>query len=499
MKECDRRTFLKTAAVGAGSFSLLGFGMGKAEALPLPPPKKWDETADVVVAGGGGAGLSAAIWAKKAGAKVICLEKSSTPMASSTAVSAGGFAAAGTSSQKKQNVQDSSDLLYKDIMTFTNNEADPAIAKMYSEQSLKAYEWLMDLGVPLVLLQHVESHSVAREHWLNAVQLMQLVEKDAKSKGVLLHLDTSATNLIVNNKGRVIGVRAKSKKGEMNIKANRAVVLACGGFAANLPLCGEFGGPEFRTVETLGGKGNVGDGFLMSLPLGAATKNMYGSVVNENLAIASAANVTLPQVVWDGAILVNKSGKRFMRESRACFEMGSETILQPDRTAYIIWDSGMKKSPLTSRKLARETTVSGGPSQAESLRELAAKLKINPDQLEDTVKKYNGYVDKGADPDFGRSTLSGTEGKPVTIDKAPFYGIQIYAKSYWTKGGLKTDSRCRVIDWDNKVIPGLYAAGEIMFGNMSSRLLTMGTGVGGAVTFGMNAGQNAAGEKAWSK
>lgn len=289
--QLSRRSFIKGAAVGAGSLAFLGAGITSAEALPTP--KKWDEKADIVVAGGGGAGLSAAVWARKSGAKVICLEKAASPMASSTAVSAGGFAAAGTRSQKKENVKDSFDLLYKDIMSFTNNEADPAIAKMYSVQSLKGYEWLMDLGVPLVLLQLVESHSVAREHWLNASELMQRVEKDAKAQGVALHLNTAATNLIVNDKGRVIGVRAKSKKGDMNIMAKKAVILACGGFAANLPLCGEFGGPEFRTVETLGGKGNVGEGFLMALPLKAATKNMYGAVVNENLAIAENNGLSL--------------------------------------------------------------------------------------------------------------------------------------------------------------------------------------------------------------
>jgi fumarate reductase flavoprotein subunit len=495
--EVTRRSFIKSAAVGAGSIALLGAGINSAEALPAP--RKWDEKADIVVAGGGGAGLSAAIWARKSGAKVICLEKAASPMASSTAVSAGGFAAAGTRSQKKENVKDSAAILYKDIMTFTDNEADSSIARMYSEQSLKAYEWLMDLGVPLVLLQLVESHSVAREHWLNASELMKRMEKDAKSRGVALHLNTAATNLIVNGKGRVIGVKAKSKKGDVNIMAKKAVILACGGFAANLPLCGEFGGPEFRTVETLGGKGNVGDGFLMALPVKAATKNMYGAVVNENLAIASAANVTLPQVVWDGGILINKEGRRFMRESRACFEMGAETIRQQDRTAFIVWDSAMKKSPLTGRKLARESTLSGGPAHAGTLRDLAAKLKINSDQLESTVKKYNENLERGADPDFNRTTLSGKEGKPVKIATPPFYGIQIFAKSYWTKGGLKTDEKCRVIDWDNKAIPGLYAAGEIMFGNMSSRLLTMGTGVGGAVTFGLQAGENAAKEKPWTK
>jgi succinate dehydrogenase/fumarate reductase flavoprotein subunit len=384
-------------------------------------------------------------------------------------------------------------------MNFTGGQADPAVTKMYSEVSLTAYEWLMGLGVSLVFLQHVESHSVAREHWLNASQMMQLLEKEAKSQGVVLRLNTALSNLIVDDKGRVVGVRAKTGKGEFNIKAKRAVVLACGGFAANLPLCAEFGGPEFRTVETLGSKGNVGEGMLMALSLGAATKSMYGAVVNENLAIASAANVTLPQVVWDGGILVNKDGKRFMRESRACFEMGSETILQPDRTGYIIWDNGMRKSPLTARKLAREATLSGGPAQADSLKELAAKLKISTDNVEETVRKYNGYVEKGADPDFGRMTLSGTEGKTVKIEAPPFYGIPIFAKSYWTKGGLKTDDRCRVVGWDNKAIPGLYAAGEIMFGNMASRLLCMGTGVGGAVTFGLTAGQNAATEKPWGK
>jgi succinate dehydrogenase/fumarate reductase flavoprotein subunit len=159
----------------------------------------------------------------------------------------------------------------------------------------------------------------------------------------------------------------------------------------------------------------------------------------------------------------------------------------------------MRKSPLTARKLAREATLSGGPAQADSLKELAAKLKISTDNVEETVRKYNGYVEKGADPDFGRMTLSGTEGKTVKIEAPPFYGIPIFAKSYWTKGGLKTDDRCRVVGWDNKAIPGLYAAGEIMFGNMASRLLCMGTGVGGAVTFGLTAGQNAATEKPWGK
>ncbi len=493
-KGLTRRQLL-AAGAGAAGFGLLGLNINGVEAAPVP--RKWDSVADVLVVGGGGAGLSAAIWAKKAGADVICIEKTSSPMGSSTAVSAGGFAAAGTSSQKKQGVQDSPELLYKDIMTVTGGDADPAITKRYAADSLKAYEWLMDLGVSLVLLQMVEGHSVAREHWLNAAQMMQLLEKDAKAKGVKLLTDTALKHLIVDPKGRVIGVQAAGKKGNVNIKARKAVILACGGFSANLQLCGEFGGPEYRTVRQLGGSGNTGEGLLMGLSLGASTKNMYGAVVAENLAIASAQKVTLPQLVWDGGILVNREGKRFMRESRACFEMGAETLQQPDRTSYIIYTKDTPASPLTRRKLAADARLGGKPVEADSIKELARKLGM-PETLEDTMNKYNGYVAAGKDAEFGRTTLSGIEGKLKKIDTPPFYGIPVYAMSYFTKGGLKTDDRGRVIQWDGRPIPGLYAAGEIMFGNMSSRLLCMGTGVGGAVTFGYIAGNEAAAEKRWS-
>ena len=494
MKDLTRRSFIKGAALGAGALAIAGIA-GAKEAYALPVPKKWDKQTDILVAGAGGAGLAAAIWARKAGADVICLEKAASPMGSSTAVSAGGFSAAGTSSQKKKNIEDSFDLLYNDIIKYTDSAADKGVTKMYSELSLKAYEWLMGLGVSLVSLQQMEGQSVPRQHWLNASQMMQFLQKEAAAGGVKLFTNTAITNLIVNDKGRVVGVRAKDKTGEFNVRAKRAVVLACGGFAANLALCGEFGGPELGSVQTLGSKGNTGEGMLMALSLGAATKNMFGAVVNENLAIASNANITLPQVVWDGGILVNKKGKRFMRESRACFEMGAETIQQPDQTAYIIWDSAMRKGALTVRKLAAEEKLSGGLLKADSLKDLAGKLKIDEDQLGETVRKYNDYVEKGADPDFGRTALAGTQGKTIKLTTPPFYGVQIFAKSYWTKGGLKTDDHCRVLTWDNKAIPGLYAAGEIMFGNMTSRLLMMGTGVGGAITFGMNAGQYAATEK----
>ena len=492
-KSLTRRNFLKglTVVSGAAAFSTLGVKVVEA----LPPPKKWHYQTDVLVVGGGGAGLTAAIWAKQSGAKVICLEKTATPMSSTTAVSAGGFAAAGTSSQKKQKVEDTFDLLYKDIMTFTGGEADETITKAYAKMSLDAYEWLMKLGVNLVFLQQVEGHSVAREHWLNASQMMQLLEKEAKKDGVDLMTNTAVKNLFVDPKGRVVGALAKGTKGDINVKARRAVVLACGGFTANLPLCGEFGGPEFRKVAPLGGPGNTGEGLLIALGLGAATKNMYGAVVSENLAIASAAKITLPQVVWDGGILVNKNGKRFMRESRACFEMGAETLQQPESASFIIWDSKMKKSPLTVRKLEREAKLGGPPAEAGSLAALAEKLKIDPKQMQETITRYNGYVEKGVDPEFSRTTMSGTEGKPIKIDTPPFYGIKVFAMSYFTKGGLHTDERCRVINWDKKVIPGLYAAGEIMLGNISSRLLCMGTGVGGAITFGYIAGKNAAEEK----
>ena len=192
---------------------------------------------------------------------------------------------------------------------------------------------------------------------------------------------------------------------------------------------------------------------------------------------------------YQGAIIVNKEGKRFVNESISYKLVGDAALVQKDAMGFQIYDAAIRtageKDPF-GRTASLESK--GKIKSAATIKELAQKIGVSADALEATVREYNTGVDKGSDA-LGRKTLVAAFGKPVKIEQAPFYAFPSTAYILGTYGGILTNEKAQVVDIYGQSIPGLYAAGEIVGGVHGAAYMT-GTAFGKALIFGRIAAKN---------
>lgn len=485
----ERRNFIKGAAIGAGTLALGGaFSLEGADAAPVP--KKWDRQTDVLVLGAGGAGLLAAIEAADAKSKVLMLE-SEPVRAGSTPISGGIVTLCQTPMQPG-----SCDELYADLRKAHRNDDDPEMVRTYVDNCSATYKRLVDSGVKFT---RVSTWSGMSKPWghdsSSAAEMCSALAATAKKKGAELLLNTRAKRLVVNPKGRVVGIEAESRGRKRYFGARKAVVIATGGFTRNAALAKNFGRPGSEKIFPLTGIGSRGDGLIMAWGLGSNMTYMTDGVG----PTAPADKETGKTVVafYAGCVIVNKDGKRFYRESEVYSDICWAGLQQPDILMFQIFDAKVKK--------ALEGTPLGNlmkgckEYQAGSLAELGDMLNkaagLNSRAMVETITRYNGYVDAGKDPEFDRTNLVGNSSKLVKIDTPPFYGIVTVPGTTHFNGGLKVSPRMQVLNVFGETVPGLYAAGEVT-GGFHGKGYVSGSAVGMAVIFGRVAGINAAKEKA---
>ena len=488
----SRRSVLK-GAVGLGAMaaatSAVGLSLtsGRAEAAILP--KKWDKVVDVVVVGAGGAGLFAAIEAADTGAKTIFLE--SEPMRlGSTPISGGIYAACETDMQPG-----SRDELFADLMASHRQDCDPALVRAYVDNASETYKRMKELGVKFT---RVSSWAHMKKPWghdtSSAAEMCATLENAAKKKGAQLLLNTRGKRLLVNPDNRVMGIEVESKGKKQYYKAKKGVVLATGGFTRNPELAKNFGRPGSEKIFPLTGIGSRGDGLIMGWGLGSSMTYMTIGVgpTAPGDKETGATDITF----YAGSIIVNKNGKRFFRESEGYSDICWAGLQQPDVLMIQIYDAKVKKAlvgtPLGNlMKGAKEY-------EAPTLAELGAILQkacgMNAEAMVETVNKYNGYVEVGSDPEFGRKNLVGISGQLVKIDTPPFVALISVPGTTHFNGGLKVNPRMQVLDVYGQAISGLYAAGEVTGGFHGSGYMS-GSAVGMALIFGRIAGKNIAAEK----
>ena len=484
-----RRNFIKgTAAVGA--LAAGGTLLSIKDAVAAPVPKKWDAQTDVLVLGAGGAGLLAAIEAADAGAKALVLE--SEPVRAGSTPISGGIVTMCQTEMQPGNCEE----LFADLRKAHRNDDDPEMVRAYVNNCSSTYKRLVDSGVKF---KKVSSWSGMSKPWgheaSSAAEMCNALEATAKKKGVNILLNTRATRLVVNPKGRIVGVEATSRGRKRYYGAKKAVVIATGGFTRNPELAKNFGRPGAEKIFPLTGIGSRGDGLIMGWALGSNMTYMTDGVG----PTAPADKETGKTIIsfYAGAIIVNKNGKRFYRESEIYSDICWAGLLQPDVLMVQVYDAKIRK--------ALEGTALGNlmkgckELQAGSLQELADALNkasgMNAAAMVDTVNKYNGYVDAGKDPEFDRKNLVGTSGKLVKIDTAPFYAVISVPGTTHYNGGLKVNPQMQVLNVFGEKIPGLYAAGEVT-GGFHGKGYVSGSAVGMAVIYGRIAGINAAKEKA---
>lgn len=456
----------------------------------------WHQETDVVVIGGGLAGYCAAHTAAEAGAQVLLLEKQSE-IGGSTVLSGGFLAFAGTDLQKAAGIEDSNALLVSDLKNAGGRENDERLLNVYAEHQLEAYQWLITIGVTFKGVQLSSAQSVPRAHATDPQELMKRVADSAHRTGrVRTVLSAPAERLIRMRQGDpVVGVLATLGGASQAIRARRGVVLAAGGFSRNAEMLRNFVPGQAKAVN-YGGAGNTGDGIKMAWALGAGFRDMgyikgtFGFHLN---ARTQPGRDWTKLFVYRGAIAVNQHGKRYVDESLSYKLLGDAVLRQPDAMAYQIFDQGIMDQaadgvpPFDFRSAERRGLL----LRADSIGALAAGIGVDAATLAATVRRYNGFLERGQDEDFGRDGLSTHYGKLVKIERPPFYAYPSTSGLIATYCGLTVDPDARVIDVFGEPIGWLFAAGELTGGFHGVAYMT-GSSLGKCIVFGRIAGRNVA-------
>ncbi|MDD5701928.1 MAG: FAD-dependent oxidoreductase [Dehalococcoidales bacterium] len=477
----------------------------------------WNEVTDVIVAGYGGAGAAAAIAAHDAGARVIVLEKSDRQ--------GGNTRLAGGTLREFLDTEKAIDY----FGAILDNTVSREVTKAFIEESAKNPEWVIGLGgelehaeagpqkfppSPHVIWPHLPGADGVGGRWLikgklkpGGSNLCAVLEQAVNKRGIKVLFHTPARKLITDESKRVIGVVADSPQGEIRIKAERGVILTCGGFQYNEEMQLNYLGLKYYAQ---GCKGNTGDGIKMALEVGADLWHMRGLSCGigykfPEFDIPMGIGVRTP-----GYIYVDQTGKRFIDETGVdvhamAFEfsyLDHKTLTYPRLPAYIIFDENTRShSPLiggcpgaimdyyTWSDDNMAEIEKGWIKTAPTIRELAPKIGLREETLQETVSRYNMYCVGGYDPDFGRRQETFGTG----ITKPPFYAIGVWPCLLNTQGGPKRNEKAQVLDTNNQPIKGLYSAGEL--GSIFNMLYPGAGNISECMSFGRIAGRNAANEK----
>ena len=520
---------------------------GPAQAVQ-PPPSTWDYTADVVVLGTGFAGLSAAMTAYNTGASVIVLEKMDKTRQGGNSIVAGNEVWAPLDVVQgalyinacnmgrvddpdlpmliSQGLQENLQVLTNLGITYGLSAIGPANPGLIGASTVKFY----------VMTYNNLQFSGGAGIWYPLRQALAKLE----GSNLKFMYSTPATSLIQDPlTNEILGVTAASSDGTLNVKANRGVVLACGGFEYNKDMLAQY----LPTSELLqwGTPGNTGDGIKMAQAVGADLWHMQ----QQNWGTPDAMKTpygpaTTISVKGNNYIFVDRTGSRYVNESSGFGSYGYpgwEIAMYFDRpTESFIRNPTWAIFDETSRKagamLSPSTAPPGGfPSglkyggwfgnfsgytwssdnsaeiasgwifSASSIANLASlltadpdntnsatgQLLMNPTTLQATVTRWNSLVSGGADTDFGRPTA--TMG---AIQTPPFYAAKLWIGFNNTEGGPKRNKNCQVLDTTGTPIPRLYSAGEL--GSFYGMLYNGGGNIGECLFTGRIAGNNAAHE-----
>jgi len=489
--ELTRRGFIKAGAVGAGALAL-GLSAGEAKAQEAIP-KKWDRTVDVVVVGSGGAGLAAAVTAADKGANVLVLEKMAV-IGGNTMISGGFFNAADPKRQSRMNIQDSPENHFKQTIAAGDFRADVEKVKILTANANDAVQWLESLGMKFEdKVFQVYGALYPRSHIPvepKGTGYIKTLKAACDKRGIKILTETKLDAIIREKQlsGRVLGVKAFDKrKKPFYVRAKKAVVLASGGFGANRELR-SLHDPRMKDLTTTNHPGATGEVILQAMNIGGYPIGMDYIQCNPGAPPGRDLRITLHLDV-SGFIFVDKRGKRFVAEDERRDVLREAILNLPEKYGFTVLDDAVFQG---YDKITRNTTMAGikeGDAwTADSLEGLAAKMGVPADAFAATVKRYNDVIVAGkADPDFGKKPRNLTK----KIEKPPFWACFAGMAVHHTMGGLNISTKAEVLDHDRKVIPGLYAAGEVT-GGIHGTNRVGGNAIADIFVFGRIAGFNAA-------
>lgn len=451
--------------------------------------------ADIVVVGSGGAGLSAAITASEEGKNVVLLEKMGV-MGGSTSLSGGETAGPGTWLQRKEGIEDNPELLMEDMLVGGDDRGDPALVKVIADNALDTVDWLTyNAGASWApKLMFFGGHSVKRGLVTASHSGSELTSKCITRLGdfdaLTICRNAKATRLVTGANG-VEGIEVEDQlSGETTSISCNAVILATGGFGANVEMRAEcnpdYGDQYLATCA----KGAMGEGIQMGVDAGAATIDLeliqtYPNCDPENGSLLYTGDFR----VEDRAIMVNKEGKRFVEELERRDVLSQAIVAQTEGVGYIVFtDKAEEDLRLLSDVYPEEyenVSSRGILVHGNTLEEACEPFGVDATALRQTIDTWNGYCEQGTDLDFNyRSVMN-----PIETDGG-FYLLKNTPAVHYTMGGLRINTEAEVLDGEGKAIPGLFAAGEVAGGKMGTNRLGT-TSMVDIFTFGRIAGRNA--------
>lgn len=441
------------------------------------------EKVDVVVVGAGAAGMSAAITAHDAGAKVLLLEKQPITGGNSQ-LAAGGMNAAETRFQAQKGAKDSVALMFYDTLKGGAHRNAPALVEVLSKSSASSIDWLDSIGADVSDIGRMGGASADRTHrpaggLAVGANIVKALRKNAQERGIDVRVNSRVVRVLQDAGGAVNGVLVQGKHGRVYPVQAKVVVFAAGGFSANAPLVGKYR-PDYGPMRSTNQPGAQGDGMALGAQAGGQLMDMDQIQIHPTKAAGSGILIT-EAVRGNGAILVNRDGKRFVNELTTRDKASAAVLAQTGKTAFLVFDEKIKSSLKQIEGYFHLELV----KQGATLAELAAAMGVPADALQATVEEYNKAFDAKADPAFNRQDI------PRDLRAPSFYAIEIEPGVHYTMGGLRIDPQTRVIGPDGKPIPGFLAAGEVTGGVHGANRLG-GNSISETITFGRIAGAKAA-------
>ena len=469
---------------------------------------------DVAIIGTGGAGLAAAIEARSAGAQVLILEQAES-LGGASIISGGGCFIVGSPLQESHGIRDNPDDAFEDWVKWGQGSADEKWARFYIEHSLHdLYSWAEGLGVKWVDLKYQEGNRVMRWHRPdnNGLGITTVLINAVRSRGVTDILTSTAATKILTQNGMVCGLKAaNTKSGEAVDIHSKTLVVASGGFNANLDMVLEVRSDlrRYKIMEGAG-VGATGGGHKLVREIGGYLTHMdhiwfYVYATPDYRDPKGRRGLVFR--LTPGYIWVNQQGRRFHDESRSGGAAATPALMAQDPPhAWAVLDTPMTakmevadpyyRSGDKVRRDKVQELLDNSPyiRKADSLEELARKIEVDLPAFLATVERYNRACESGLErePEFGKPLKQSKR-----FDTPPFYAIQLFPLARKNFGGIKTDLKCRVLNKYFQPIPALYAAGEVAGmagGHINGRAGLEGTMLGPSIFSGRVAGAWAAEE-----
>lgn len=441
-----------------------------------------DTTCDIAIIGAGGAGLSAAVEAAMKGYRVILLEKMDI-VGGNTLKATSGINAAGTNVQKSLGITDSKEQFYQDTMKIGDSQNDPQLVKKLTESAPETVDWLISVGVELLEIEKMAGSTTKRAHRPLENQafgphVIKALYNAALGANVDIRTSSEVTDLIFSG-NKIQGVKVSFENREYTINS-KAVIIATGGFGANPTLIEKYQ-PELTGAISSNHEGATGDAIEWAEKLDMALVQM--DKIQAHPTVSTANNALISRAIRsNGAIMVNKEGKRFCSETSPRNVLTKAIKEQPEGKAFLLFDNKIR----TATKSIDSYEQTGQMKKRFNLEDLSWDMAVPYETLNTTITGYNSAVRTGIDIYFGRSRHD----MPLEIKEPPYYAIEVTPGIQHTMGGIKITPKTEVLNSNNQTIQGLFAAGEVTGGVHGANRME-GNAMTDIFVFGRTAAQSA--------